>query len=1146
MVLYTMRHRENLSKLDKAMKAVEGEDMLMFLKDGVKDIKGTGKEDPEEIEEDRESIVSHQPRTWGPKAKSPKRNPASPESRFGPQGDFAEAAAAMETGSQKSAQSKRSAKSTPKDDQWNWWSSGGWDWNEKGWDSSAGKWNQKGDEVEIVVPLTTKESLIGTLQKIAAKLPEGGKDSDLHDLLKLIAENWREGPLPSLLSGWHLLQRSQLTPGERATVVAAASMSTATKSGRSSTSEHSSRMIALQLPRIELALRTQWQDEELFARDERYREKESRREKGTKKGYQAEEYEEGTSGESDDEANLAQSGNEDSDSEQELNDGEALLAELSDEEEKGELQEALATMHDARGKKKQAQRTFVQARAVVRDIKKSRRFFRPRKANAAFTRFPTAKKQQRSSSQPARNQSPHPNKKVSGGTQKTGSSGTKRCFRCGSKDHVIAECSDPRPGTTSSSANYTAEERFATMADIDSDPETELKKLDARRRELERKVEIKRRLEELEKEKRRLEREYDCDRSRGKKSKKEDKDRKRDRRSRERSKKEDRESRSHRHKEKGSERRGRSKTRRSEPMKAKRAKLQSASPSPSRSPVSSRPVAPSQRAEASSSKAPGSGSQSYPSQKQFPGKFPEPPPQHQPDLGYLSDYSYEYESDGQPEAKSAPVAIRAAAKLPAKARPLVKGKEQPPAAKAAETQGTTREVSLHPRPPNYPPPEEILQEKGKGKGKAKGHQEWNEYFVKLRQDKRDKPAQKSSYMNLRCKPRHQSLPTKITHSRLFSPSPSPERCFVSSDFRRNPDEEEKAAYAAQKREARRERLSKVEVSPSRTDHFKKFPRRDRLETIYCPIWPTVDHRVEPMAIRTDEDFFAAWDMAKARLTANWDEEKLISVVTTTRCGKELPVCIGEDDRRLKPGTPDEEVTGDVILEKVPKLENLSPAPSTSDSEEEKDKTTPGNAPLTQVKEETADPGGTDPSKQEPVQPPATVAEPTETPEADVKKEVPPTVEESSLMTTDCSESVNIDEAGLSTPGQNNDPSLIIIDTGATGSLFPAAWLMKFGPEDALVDIDPKTRRVYRFGNGERATCSSTATYRTFCGPTELDVIEHSNNQVPPLLGIKYLQENHILLDLAKPALIAGGRTVKLIRMPNGHLGIKASDFFEAE
>ena len=58
MILYVMRNRVALDKLDKAMKIVEGEEILQYLKAALKGVKGTGveeKESEEEWDEDEEA-----------------------------------------------------------------------------------------------------------------------------------------------------------------------------------------------------------------------------------------------------------------------------------------------------------------------------------------------------------------------------------------------------------------------------------------------------------------------------------------------------------------------------------------------------------------------------------------------------------------------------------------------------------------------------------------------------------------------------------------------------------------------------------------------------------------------------------------------------------------------------------------------------------------------------------------------------------------------------------------------------------------------------------------------------------------------------------------------------------------------------------
>ena len=292
--------------------------------------------------------------------------------------------------------------------------------------------------------------------------------------------------MPSLLAGWNLLQRSMLSPAERSTVIAAASMAIPqTRTSANTTS----RMLALRLPRIEEALKTQWQDEELFARDDRKADKEERR--GKKKSFKAFEAEESEATQSEEEPEAGNEAADDrsssGDSNSEIERGEACLAEISDGEDRVELESALATMHDARNKKRIAQRSFVQARAIVRDIRKNRRFFRPRKEKAhaamnASKRFPTPKR--RSTSTPQNN-------KGNANTPR------RRCYRCGSEDHEIKDCTKPKP--TTPSGHFAIE--VASMAD---DLERELAAAKKRTRELEKQIELRKELERVREREREL------------------------------------------------------------------------------------------------------------------------------------------------------------------------------------------------------------------------------------------------------------------------------------------------------------------------------------------------------------------------------------------------------------------------------------------------------------------------------------------------------------------------------------------------------------------------------------------------------------------------------------------------------------------
>jgi hypothetical protein len=80
-----------------------------------------------------------------------------------------------------------------------------------------------------------------------ARLNVEAEKDDIKDIVTLI-EDYRPGMIPSILSGWLLLQRRNLTAQERATVLASAKNS-------------------LELADVEQALRDQWADAELRERD---------------------------------------------------------------------------------------------------------------------------------------------------------------------------------------------------------------------------------------------------------------------------------------------------------------------------------------------------------------------------------------------------------------------------------------------------------------------------------------------------------------------------------------------------------------------------------------------------------------------------------------------------------------------------------------------------------------------------------------------------------------------------------------------------------------------------------------------------------------------------------------------------------------
>lgn len=188
---------------------------------------------------------------------------------------------------------------------------------------------------------------IAALQSIMARLEADETDPDVKGL-KEVLENFRPGLLPSLLSGWLLLQRSGLTAQERAAVRASAKNS-------------------LDVTAIETALRDQWADAELRERDM------LSRKPPLWKAFLVEEAD-GTEDHESDE------GEEDDDPEDEADfgseDDEIDLDALSGSEEDAAA-EALAMIRDTKAGEASARRTLAQACAVVKDIKVNRGYYRP-------------------------------------------------------------------------------------------------------------------------------------------------------------------------------------------------------------------------------------------------------------------------------------------------------------------------------------------------------------------------------------------------------------------------------------------------------------------------------------------------------------------------------------------------------------------------------------------------------------------------------------------------------------------------------------------------------------------------------------------------------------------------------------------------
>ena len=179
---------------------------------------------------------------------------------------------------------------------------------------------------------------------------------------------------------------------------------------------------------VEKSLILTWQDAELKERDEKQKKKEGKR-AHHKRAFElsasdleseANNLSESSSGAD----NTAHHLSDQSDSELEAQ----LLNELSDDEDRTALAEALIAKHDAKTQIKSARRSYAQAKATVREIKKTRRKFFPRNRNAHSAMANAFQRKDK--------RAQFPKKVIKTKTKLP-------CFRCGKTDHLIADCPNP-------------------------------------------------------------------------------------------------------------------------------------------------------------------------------------------------------------------------------------------------------------------------------------------------------------------------------------------------------------------------------------------------------------------------------------------------------------------------------------------------------------------------------------------------------------------------------------------------------------------------------------------------------------------------------------------------------------------------------
>ena len=292
-----------------------------------------------------------------------------------------------------------------------WWQGKWW----AGWES----WTES--QVKHV-PKERLGELAETIAKIATNL-DVDQQHLISTLINQVAARWRDSIIPDTLLGYHLLISSQLSPSERSTIISTTQMAAGPAMVPGTTVAS-----GISLSRVENALLQSWQDKELMERDDREARKASKR---------------GTTGSRRDRAFAADDisdNSEDSDkdpaetntlkgeegSESNMSDADAnALEDLSDPEVAEEWAMALQTRHDSKRHLRTAKRTYAQAKDHVRTLRKKRWG----KVNSVLGKKVKRTDFRRSSSHP-----PNPSS--------SSSAETRLCFKCGKKGHIAADCKD--------------------------------------------------------------------------------------------------------------------------------------------------------------------------------------------------------------------------------------------------------------------------------------------------------------------------------------------------------------------------------------------------------------------------------------------------------------------------------------------------------------------------------------------------------------------------------------------------------------------------------------------------------------------------------------------------------------------------------
>ena len=405
MKLYTARHTFQLGKLEKAMAGLKTSTVTLWsvVKARVQKYLDELPPSEEEAEEEQEQEVQTE-------TQSSESLPGFPQTNEGGDEDTRShrSRARSERSRRSGSQGRRSQQEEYTPEEWALW--------------RAGRWVAPTETVKVV---SKRKQLEDLLVEIGKQLKSAIKVKPLCDLL----ENFQEGLFPNQFLGWLVLQRSGLGPQERSVILAQSQ--------------------GLELGPIEEALKRQWDDTELKEHDgkaKRFQERPAKRgraflgeedlDSAGSETLEQPEYEEADVGAPDE---------PDDEEENDQLEFDVLHADYSDDEERDEAEEAMAMFRRARKDFKKSRRTLTQAKGLMKNIRRERKFVprrRDRPAAHSVEPPPSSKGKGRQKRAPTPGRGRLRPKSPTPGAMRADAPDDSHliCFACGKTGHRAANC----------------------------------------------------------------------------------------------------------------------------------------------------------------------------------------------------------------------------------------------------------------------------------------------------------------------------------------------------------------------------------------------------------------------------------------------------------------------------------------------------------------------------------------------------------------------------------------------------------------------------------------------------------------------------------------------------------------------------------